>query len=234
MRLLVLSLLRAGKIEATSKGQTVDTVTTVEARETFSNNNLFRQASFRPKKGVEFEELIKASEAFRETFGSDVRELNAGAIATELRKEVARHEDEIAGALHTLTVNRLPGAAVLETALGQMKAVLRDSEDNAISMFNASHRSVKAAIKRAAEVEQTVTDTRVRDLERARRAVQALWPFLQSEGGMSTWSCTNKRACSRISSPRGRPTRSSPRLNRPHARSRPSTAGVTRRRSPPV
>ncbi len=182
VRLLVLSLLRAGKIEATSKGQTVDTVTTVEARETFSNNNLFRQASFRPKKGVEFEELIKASEAFRETFGSDVRELNAGAIATELRKEVARHEDEIAGALHTLTVNRLPGAAVLETALGQMKAVLRDSEDNAISTFNASHRSVKAAIKRAAEVEQTVTDARIHDLERARRAARTLWPFLQSEG----------------------------------------------------
>jgi len=28
----------------------------VEARDTFSNNNLFRQASFRPKKGIEFED----------------------------------------------------------------------------------------------------------------------------------------------------------------------------------
>ena len=65
VRLLVLSLLRAGKIEATSKGQTIDTATGVEARDTFSNNNLFRQASFRPKKGIEFEELVKASEAFR-------------------------------------------------------------------------------------------------------------------------------------------------------------------------
>ena len=72
VRLLVLSLLRAGKIEATSKGQTIDTVTGVEARDTFSNNNLFRQASFRPKKGIEFEELVKASEAFRDTFGSEV------------------------------------------------------------------------------------------------------------------------------------------------------------------
>jgi hypothetical protein len=64
VRLLVLSLLRAGKVEATSKGQTFDIVTGVEARDTFSNNNLFRQASFRPKKGIEFEELVKASEAF--------------------------------------------------------------------------------------------------------------------------------------------------------------------------
>ena len=73
VRLLVLSLLRAGKIEATSKGQTIDSATGVEARDTFSNNNLFRQASFRPKKGIEFEELVKASEAFRDTFGSEVR-----------------------------------------------------------------------------------------------------------------------------------------------------------------
>ena len=101
VRLLVLSLLRAGKIEATSKGQTIDAVTSVEARDTFSNNNLFRQASFRPKKGIEFEELVKASEAFRDTFGSEVRELNTGAIVPELRKEIARNEDTVASALAT-------------------------------------------------------------------------------------------------------------------------------------
>ena len=98
VRLLVLSLLRAGKIEATSKGQTIESTTGVEARETFSNNNIFRQASFRPKKGIEFEELVKASEAFRDTFGSEVKELNATAIVAELRREVARQEDTVATA----------------------------------------------------------------------------------------------------------------------------------------
>src|SRR5207247_4690393 len=118
VRLLVLSLLRAGAIEATSKGQTLDSVTGVEARDTFSNNNLFRQASFRPKKGIEFEELVKASEAFRDTFGTEVRELNAGAIVSELRKEIARHEDAVASAHGQLIANRFPGAVVIEGALG--------------------------------------------------------------------------------------------------------------------
>lgn len=89
VRLLVLSLLRAGKIQATSKGQTIDSATGIEARDTFSNNNFFRQASFRPKKGIEFEELVKASEAFRDTFGSEVRELNAG--ASRRRRSSALH-----------------------------------------------------------------------------------------------------------------------------------------------
>lgn len=185
VRLLVLSLLRSGKIEATSKGQTLDSVTGVEARDTFSNNNLFRQASFRPKKGIEFEELVKASEAFRDTFGAEVRELNAGAIVLELRKAVARHEDTVAAALAQLTAHRLPGGAVLEGALGQMKAILRGSEDNALATFNASHRSLKDAIKRGAELEQSLTDPRLHDLERARQALATAWPFLSQESDVS-------------------------------------------------
>ena len=185
VRLLVLSLLRAGKIEATSKGQTIDSATGVEARDTFSNNNLFRQASFRPKKGIEFEELVKASEAFRDTFGSEVRELNAGAIVAELRKEVARHEDTVVSAHGQLIAHRLPGGGVLEGAIGQMKAILRGSEDNAIATFNASHRSIKDAIKRAVELEQALSEPRLRDLERARQALGTAWPFLRQEADIS-------------------------------------------------
>lgn len=185
VRLLVLSLLRAGKIEATSKGQTLDTVTGVEARDTFSNNNLFRQASFRPKKGVEFEELVKASEAFKDTFGSEVKELNAGAIVSELRREVARQEDTVASALSTLTAHRLPGGALLEGAIGQMKAILRGSEDNAIATFNTSHRAIKDAIKRAVELDQALTPPRLADLERAREAQGALWGFLSQEADIT-------------------------------------------------
>jgi hypothetical protein len=153
----------------------------VEARDTFSNNNLFRQASFRPKKGIEFGELVKASEAFRDTFGTDVRELNAGAMVQELRKEVARHEDTVVSALGQLTANRLPGSAVLEGALGQMKAILRGSEDNALATFNSSHRSIKDAIKRSAELEHSLTEPRLHDLERARAALTTAWPFLRQE-----------------------------------------------------
>jgi hypothetical protein len=185
VRLLVLSLLRAGKIEATSKGQTIESTTGVEARETFSNNNIFRQASFRPKKGIEFAELVKASEAFRDTFGSEVKELNATAIVAELRREVARQEDTVATSAGVLTANRLPGVAVLDGALGQMKAILRGSEDNAIATFISSHRAIKDAVKRASELEQALTEPRLRDLERARQAVAVSWPFLQQEADIS-------------------------------------------------
>jgi hypothetical protein len=185
IRLLVLSLLRAGKIQATSKGQTIDSATGIEARDTFSNNNIFRQASFRPKKGIEFDELVRASEAFRDTFGSEVRELNAGAIVSDLRKEIARHEEAVANAHGQLIAYHLPGGNVLDGAIGQMKAILRGSEDNAIATFNASHRSIKDAIKRTAEIEQALSEPRLRDLDRAREVLRAAWPFLRNEPDVS-------------------------------------------------
>jgi hypothetical protein len=181
VRLLALSLLRAGKIEATSKGQTLDAVTGVDARETFSNNNLFRQASFRPKKGSDFEALVRANEAFKETFGQEVKELAQAPIADELRREIAKNEDTVASALSLLITHRLPGGAVLEGAIGQMKAILRGSEDNAIATFNASHRAIKDAIRRAVELEQVLIEPRLHDLERARRAQLVLWGFLSQE-----------------------------------------------------
>ncbi len=185
VRLLVLSLIRAGKIQATSKGLTIDSATSFEARDTFSNNNVFRQASFRPKKGVEFDELVKASEAFRETFGNEVRELNVGAIVSELRKEIARQEDTVASAHAQLIAYRLPGAMILDGAIGQMKAILRGSDENAIATFNASHRSLKDAIKRAMDLEHALLEPRLHDLERARDVLRTAWPFLRYEPNVS-------------------------------------------------
>jgi hypothetical protein len=49
------------------------------------------------------------------------------AIVHELRKEIARHEDTVVSALGQLMTHRLPGGAVLDGAIGQMKAILRES-----------------------------------------------------------------------------------------------------------
>ena len=185
VRLLVLSLLRAGKILATSQGNTITTATSGEAKDTFTNNNLFRQASFRPKAGIQFEELVKASVAFRETFGTEVRELTAGAIVQELREQLTRQEDSLGAARGLLISNRLPGGHVLDEALGHTKAIQRGSEDDAIATFNSSYRAIKDAIKRAAELEQYLTEPRIRDLARAREVLATAWPFLRQEVDIS-------------------------------------------------
>lgn len=186
IRLLALSLLRAGAVEATSKGQTFDTATGPEAKETFSNNNVFRAAAFRPRKeGTTFEERVAANLACKDTFGTEAPELSSSSLGAHLRAQMDQNEDRVAEALSTLNADRLPGAAVLETAIGPMRAITRASDDATITSFNASHTSIKEAIRRAAELDQALTEPRLEDVRRARRVLRDEWSFLEGEPDVS-------------------------------------------------
>lgn len=180
MRLLTLALLRAGMIDATSKGQTIEQATSTAAKECFSGNNLFRAASFRPKKGIDFKVLAGAGENYRDTFGNEVKELAAGPIAAEIRSAVERHEEALEDVLVTMRSASLPGADFIDAAVSQMRGIRRGNEENAILAFNASHKNIKDAIKRGADLEKALTASALADIENARAAV-ATMPTLVEE-----------------------------------------------------
>jgi hypothetical protein len=183
VRLLVVALVRAGRIEATSKGRTIDSALSVEARNTFENNNLFRQASFAPKRGdvVEFADLVKASEAFKHAFGKELPELEQSAAAAVIRDEIGKHEPALQDMHTSLLSHRLPGSEVLGKALEHVRAIRAGSEASAILAFIGCHSDLKEAVKRTAELERTLTEPALLDLERARKVLDAPWSFLQSE-----------------------------------------------------
>lgn len=181
VRLFVIALLRAGKVEATSKGQVLESALTLEARNTFTNNNLFRQASFRPKVGMEFTNIVDAADHFKEVFGKEVSELEQGVVAHALREEIHRFDQGLQETFTTLVQHRLPGAELLRTALDQMRAIRAGKEEQAILSFNGSYKELKEAIKRGAELSQELNEPRLLDLTRARKAIDQLWPCLQEE-----------------------------------------------------
>ncbi len=168
VRLLTLCLLRAGAIEAVSKSVTIDSATSTQAKECFSSNNLFRATNLRPKKGVDMMVIVQAAEHFKMAFGSEVKELSAGAITAEIRREVDRHEDDLVRMLTTLRGADLPGTGVIENATDQMKAIRRGSEDNAISTFNAGYKSIQDAIRRTVDLSKVLTEPVLKDLSRAK------------------------------------------------------------------
>jgi hypothetical protein len=181
VRLFVIALLRAGKLEATSKGQVIESALSLDSRNTFANNNLFRQASFRPKVGLEFTHIVDASGYFKDVFGREIPELEQGVVANAIREAIHRHDEELQDVYTTLVQYNLPGADVLRTALDQMRSIRAGKEDQAILTFNDARKELKEAIKRGAELEQTLTEPALHDLGRARKALGHLWPFLQEE-----------------------------------------------------
>jgi len=182
VRLLVIALLRAGKIEATSKGQVIDSALSLDARTTFTNNNLFRQASFRPRTtDCEFTDYIEAGEAYKTCFGKEIQEYEENLIAQAIRETSETHEETLREVVAQLDKHGLPGSEVLTAALNNIVGFRRQRDCQTLKAFTACHRALKEAIKRGAELANALTEPALHDLGRARKALDSLWPFLEPE-----------------------------------------------------
>ena len=80
-----------------------------------------------------------------------------------------------------LRQERLPGGDLIENAYDQIKAIRRGSDENAISTFNAAHRSIQDAIKRSADLIAALTEPNIRDLARAKATLVKEAPALADE-----------------------------------------------------
>jgi hypothetical protein len=182
VRLLVLSLLRAGVIDAAHKGQTIDNALSVAARECFNNNQAFRVASFRPRKGVDFGVLAEAADHFKATFGNEAKEISESSLSAEIREQIDRNVEAVQSALNLLQTRDLPGEEVLIAALNEMRSIRRGGDENAILSFNAAHRTIKDAIKRSADLAKSLDETGLEQLASGRAALRELPALLQESG----------------------------------------------------
>ena len=186
VRIFVACLLRAGLIEATSQGQTIDSALTLIARNTFTNNNLFRSATFRPKvSGLTFADWAEAAEAFKDAFGREVPEIEQGVIARAITDAVSTAETTVQAAHTLLITNGLPGAAILSDCLDLMRGIRNGTAEQAISAFRSSYKQIKETNKRANEINSAINETRLADCRRARTALTDLWPFLKTEPNLA-------------------------------------------------
>jgi hypothetical protein len=185
VRLLVAALFRAGRLKVMSKGQEIHSPFSLAARNTFTNNNLFRNASFEPKGGVDFKDLLEAYEHYRSVFGKDIPELEQSVIAAAIRREITRCEEGLREIHATLASQELPGAELLCGALEQMRSIRGGSDEHVINAFNAVWIELKEAIKRGGELESALTPGSLHDIARARRALSFCWRFLKDEPDLS-------------------------------------------------
>ncbi|MDR3485707.1 MAG: BREX system P-loop protein BrxC [Bradyrhizobium sp.] len=202
VRLFVACLLRAGKIEMVSKGITIETAQSIEAQNTFKNNNFFRQAAFRPKvDDVRPEDLVHASVAFQEAFGKELPELEPASAATHIREAVLKNDDAVQEMTNLLVQNSLSGSEVLEQARGQMVAIRTGKQSSAIQTFLSAHAQIKEAISRSTQLKNALTEPNILILRRANEVLGAQWSLLEKEEdlaeSLSVDACSLKELLSR-------------------------------------
>lgn len=181
VRLLTVCLLRAGAIVATSRGQSIESALSVDAKNTFSNNNLFRQTAFHPKVGIDFTELIKANENVKDVFGGEIPDLTQSVAAETIRNKAGAREKEVQDMCNMLVAHHLPGSDILQDACSLIRAIRTGNEEQTISSFNSSCKELKEAMKRATELAGVLTDPALSDIKRARNTLRNIWPFLSGE-----------------------------------------------------
>jgi len=182
VKLFVLCLLRAGQVSVTSQGQSIESVLDPGAVEVFTNNTKFRSATFRPKKVLDFAEIVKAAQAFKNTFGEEIKNLtNQDEVATAIRKKSISSQHELREVMSMLQRNHLPGNDLFVSAISQLEQMSTSGEEEIILSFAGGHAKLKDALLRAADINKSVGATQLLSLERARTAMHQYWPFLSSE-----------------------------------------------------
>ena len=182
IRLFVVCLLREGKIEASSRGKTITSATSIDAQATFPPNNHFRQATFRLQEWDESPEvLIDACKNFEKEFGEAIKELNWGVVADAIRRKVGEVEEGVHGGLALLQRRDLPGSERLSEALGSMREIRAAADTRTLQLFNGAHKLVQEANERGRELLEMLTEGALDDLTEARTTLETLWPVMRAE-----------------------------------------------------
>lgn len=183
VRLMTASLLRAGNVELRSQNQTIESIQTLDAKNVLTKNNLFRQATLRPKtNGPGTEGLVDASVHFESLFGRAVPELEAGVIARELRSEMAPLAERLRRMSGLLSQARLEGTEPLQAAQAVTSELQSGSDAQAIRAFNTGHKTLEHGLERLRQLEEHLHEAALEQIRAARRALESEWPALEADG----------------------------------------------------
>jgi hypothetical protein len=181
VKLFSLALLRSGQITCTSQGTTIDSVNDLAAVEAFTNNTKYRACTFRPKKVLDFEELVKAAAAFEQTFGERIASLTQDEVAKAIKGKATGSQRDLRNVLSVLERGSLPGRDLFVTAISQLEQIASASEEDCILSFSGGHEGLKDALARGAEIAKAIGEPQMVQLARARTALSRYWPFLANE-----------------------------------------------------
>lgn len=185
IKFFALALLRVGQVIVTNQGANIDSVSDLGAIEAFNNNTKFRACTFRPKKVLDFAEIVKAATAYQETFGETIPSLTQDGVARAIREKAGSSQSDLQAVLSVLGQNLLPGGDPLAAALHHLVLISRADEEEAILQFAGSHAEIREALARAAELNSSLGVPQLRILGRARTALLNYWPFLAQEPDIS-------------------------------------------------
>jgi hypothetical protein len=185
VKLFALCLLRSGQLTITSQGGSIESVFDSDAIDAFTNNVRFRACTFRPKKVLDFAEIVKAADAFEKTFGEKIANLTQDEVVKAIRDKSLNSQRNLRQVLSLLERNHLPGGELFSSTISQLEHISTANEEETILRFGGSFAKLKDALTRAADISQKIAAPQLQILHRAHTVLSRYWPFLSGESSTS-------------------------------------------------
>lgn len=177
IQLVLAVLLRGGAVEVTHQGRKYRNHNDPACREPFTSVPKFRSASFAPREPIDLRILADAARNYEDITGREV-DIEEGAIAEAFKKLAHEDRELLLPLVASMRALKLPGLELIESHIQGVEGVLDMPADDCVRTLAGEGRSYKEVRLRAARLSEALSAENIELIERARQALNAMWPVL--------------------------------------------------------
>ncbi|MBI3732787.1 MAG: BREX system P-loop protein BrxC [Chloroflexi bacterium] len=183
--IVLASLLRKGTIEVTYQGRRFRHHLDPQVRPVFTGANAFRAASFAPRKAPDLQTLVGAAKRYEALTGEEV-DVDENAIAQGFQKLASAEREALLEVIAKAAANDLPGADLLAEYRSQLNTIIQSPSDDVVNILAGEGETFKQLRQQTQEIRKATDPAGLRRLQRARTALNQLWPVLAERAADAT------------------------------------------------
>ena len=173
------SLLRAGVIEITYQGKRFRNHLDAQIRAAFGGTQAFRSCSFAPRKGIGIGTLVNAVKRYEDLTGETV-DVEEAAIAQAFQGLAKAEMEALLKTEAIVQANHIPVQDVLTEYRNTLTSIIQGASDDVVNILEGEGESFKQLRQQVNEIRAATKEDGLKRLQRARTAIQQLWPILAS------------------------------------------------------
>lgn len=179
--IVLASLLRASVIEVTHQGRRYRNHLDAQVRTVFAGTNMFRSASFAPRKAPDLKTLVAAAKRFEELTGDEV-DVDESAIALAFQNLARSELNSLMSIEAVARANQVPVTEILEEYRSSLSGVIQGASDDVVNILEGEGESFKTLRAQVEQVKLAVNESGLNRLKRIKLAVQQMWTLLKVRG----------------------------------------------------
>ncbi|MCI0516021.1 BREX system P-loop protein BrxC [candidate division KSB1 bacterium] len=178
LRLILALLFRAGLVEVSYQGKKYKSYTEPASWNAFINHNIFRSATFAPRKTIDIPVLIEAARYYENITGHEV-DVDEMTIATEFKKIAQSDLDLLRQVMLELRMNNLPELELVREFKDELETILNSSSDDCVNTLAGQGATYKVRRDQMAQLKSNLTKTNIDILLHGKLIIQHIWPVLK-------------------------------------------------------